>query len=265
MKKIFIFAVIVMTCSCANSAKNASVDSDYAQISSSSSQQDNSSFTAYSIGETGPAGGIIFYDKRSNSSGWRYLEAAPKEAEFAAAWSMNKTKVDKTNILIGSGKQNTEIIFNKFRTAEEEAGTAAVKAFNLEYNGFDDWFLPSQAELDQIYGNLKRRDIGDFADDMYWASNDADSEGFKTSVLNFSNGEMDFSAKDNIHYVRPIRQIPGPNPSAAASGKSSSGLGSGNAASVFKNSAFSTVIIGLAAAAVIVLMIFLPGNSPVEE
>ena len=33
--------------------------------------------TLYRIGDTGPAGGLIFYDKGNNIGGWRYLEAAP--------------------------------------------------------------------------------------------------------------------------------------------------------------------------------------------
>lgn len=35
--------------------------------------------TAYAIGDTGPAGGIVFYDKGEVTDGWRYLEAAPAE------------------------------------------------------------------------------------------------------------------------------------------------------------------------------------------
>ena len=42
----------------------------------------------YRVGDTGPAGGIIFYDKGNNSGGWRYLEAAPYGAEFQAPWSV---------------------------------------------------------------------------------------------------------------------------------------------------------------------------------
>jgi hypothetical protein len=34
----------------------------------------------YKIGDTGPAGGFVFYDKGNNSGGWRYLEAAPEDS-----------------------------------------------------------------------------------------------------------------------------------------------------------------------------------------
>ena len=36
----------------------------------------------YGIGDIGPAGGYIFYDKGSYSDGWRYLEAAPADLEI---------------------------------------------------------------------------------------------------------------------------------------------------------------------------------------
>ena len=40
---------------------------------------DNGEFEmAYDIGDIGPAG-YIFYDKKNNSVGWRYLEAAPAD------------------------------------------------------------------------------------------------------------------------------------------------------------------------------------------
>jgi hypothetical protein len=41
----------------------------------------------YKIGDRGPAGGWIFYDKGVISDGWRYLEAAPVEMEFRTTWN----------------------------------------------------------------------------------------------------------------------------------------------------------------------------------
>ena len=34
---------------------------------------------AYNIGDTGPAGGLVFYDKGNSSGGWRYLEVAESD------------------------------------------------------------------------------------------------------------------------------------------------------------------------------------------
>ena len=51
--------------------------------------------TAYNIGDTGPAGGIVFYDKGRVSDGWRYLEAARAGTEAEAIWGPN-TDVTET-------------------------------------------------------------------------------------------------------------------------------------------------------------------------
>ena len=38
------------------------------------------------IGATGPAGGLVFYDKGAVSDGWRYLEAAPVDQSTGIQW-----------------------------------------------------------------------------------------------------------------------------------------------------------------------------------
>jgi hypothetical protein len=43
----------------------------------------------YKIGDTGPAEGIVFYDKFSSAGGWRYLEAAPVETEQKLGWGIS--------------------------------------------------------------------------------------------------------------------------------------------------------------------------------
>jgi hypothetical protein len=165
---------------------------------------------SYKIGDTGPAGGIIFYDKRSNSGGWRYLEAAPIEAEFQARWSVHSTFVENTQEAIGSGKRNTQLIVEKFSQTSGEWDNAAQKVDDLEFNGVDDWFLPSKAELDQMYGNLKRRNLGDFKNERYWSSSQTTSWNSPWSQ-NFNDGSQNIGSCSSGLYVRPIRQVPGPN------------------------------------------------------
>ena len=169
--------------------------------------------SAYKIGDTGPAGGLIFYDKGNNSDGWRYLEAAPKEAEFQAAWSDNSFNVNnndyKTRSDIGFGKRNTQAIVERFREVTGNWNTAAQKAHDISCNGFNDWFLPSQTELDQIFGNLKRKNLGDFKNELYWSSTEYDN--WRSRGQNFKDGKVEEYSKSgrSIYYVRPIRQVAG--------------------------------------------------------
>ena len=137
----------------------------------------------FRIGDIGPAGGIIFFDQGSNAGGWRFLEAAPMEAEFQAPWSVRNTAVRDTRPEIGSGRRNTQLILETFRQTAGEWDTAAQMADDLVINGFDDWFLPSRDELDQMFGNLRRRNLGDFRNGWYWSSS-----GWWPNRQNFNNG-----------------------------------------------------------------------------
>jgi len=173
--------------------------------------------SVYKIGDTGPAGGLIFYDKGNNTNGWRYLEAAPVEAEYRVVWSDRDFAVDdddyKTRSDIGSGKENTQVIVEKFRKTTGNWNTAAQKARDLSLNGFNDWFLPSQTELDQIFGNLKRRNLGNFKDEMYWSSTEGKDVWYRERIAfcqNFKDGKMGTDYKTSNRYlVRPIRQVAG--------------------------------------------------------
>ena len=171
---------------------------------------------SYKIGDKGPAGGLIFYDKGNNKDGWRYLEVAPVEVEFLAVWSDTFFDVNdntyRTLIDIGSGKKNTQVIVEKCRVQTGNWNAAAVKIQDLSFNGFNDWFMPSQSELDQIFGSLKRKDLGDFKDRWYWTSTEvSNSWGTNRSARcqNFHDGKMGEGSKSERNYVRPIRQVAG--------------------------------------------------------
>lgn len=182
-----------------------------APVSSTQTPNRTSAASAtYKIGDTGPAGGFIFYDKGNNNEGWRYLEAAPMDVEFRdIRWSVHNTILDNTQKNIGFGKRNTQLIVDEFKQTPGEWDTAAQKTDDLVFNGFDDWFLPSQDELDQMYGSLKRKKIGNFKDGRYWSSTQSTQYKYCAYYQDFGNGEMSYATKSNSFFVRPIRQVAG--------------------------------------------------------
>ena len=110
----------------------------------------------FKIGDPGPAGGIVFYDKGNNSNGWRYLEAAPED-ECDVVWGCDvKSIIDTHGIAVGTGKSNTRaIVRNCYNT------NSAAKICTI-YRGGDesDWFLPSKDELNLMYKNLYLKKMG---------------------------------------------------------------------------------------------------------
>jgi hypothetical protein len=125
--------------------------------------------TAYKIGDTGPAGGLIFYDKGNNSGGWRYLEAAPEDIDRKLYATEEGVGIEAQRAM-GTGTANTRAIMVQANNRGGGFGWAAQACDALEVNGFDDWFLPSRDELHYMYGNLHMRNTGGFSLDWYWTS-----------------------------------------------------------------------------------------------
>ncbi len=127
----------------------------------------------YKIGERGPGGGWIFYDKGNSDGGWRYLEAAPDEltTREGAEWGCYKKEIaDAKGTAIGTGKSNTQAILKSCG----EAGIAARLCAEYRGGGKEDWFLPSRDELHLMYKNLHLKRIGDFNKviTFYWSSSE---------------------------------------------------------------------------------------------
>jgi hypothetical protein len=154
------------------------------------------------VGDTGPGGGVVFYDAGSTQSWGRYLEAAPVATEVDRTWatganqSADVTGADGT--AIGTGAANTLEIVNQ--TGNEDATSAAVYCDSLSYGGFTDWFLPSKDELNEMY--IQRTAIGGLSS-TYWSS----SERRPTTAWyqDFGTGNQDFDWKYYAFYVRPVR------------------------------------------------------------
>ena len=154
------------------------------------------------VGGKGPAGGIIFYDKGEHTEGWRFLEAAPNESELSALWGTAGINVAGTKTAIGTGKDNTKLIIN-FLTSNSETGKAAQLSTTLNINNYNDWFLPSKDELDQIYKNLKLKGFGKFKSNFYWSS--SQYHGSNAWGQYFGSGVQSNSYKDFTGTVLAIR------------------------------------------------------------
>jgi hypothetical protein len=158
----------------------------------------------YNVGDTGPAGGIIFYDKGKASDGWRYLEAAPSDQSAGIQWHNRDYCNVKTGTAIGTGKANTDAII----AAQGDGSYAAALCKNLTINGFSDWFLPSKDELALMYTNLKKVGLGGFGEGRLWSSSQDDSNGNGLGIAwyqYFSDGRQDSNFKYYKLAVRACR------------------------------------------------------------
>ena len=158
------------------------------------------------IGERGPGGGIIFYDKGSVTDGWRYLEAAPAETEFTAAWGPDGKEMPETELAIGSGRKNTRIIADRLKQLGE-TGRAAQLCDGLEYNGYTDWFLPSYNELILMIKTLSEKGLGGF-EGWYWSSSSEQYDGVGyVAAFDYkdSSGNRQLRWRSAVYKVRAVR------------------------------------------------------------
>jgi hypothetical protein len=159
----------------------------------------------YKIGDRGPAGGWIIYDRgpatdKKDIKRWRYLEAAPADQGTEAVWSDPKTKVTgASGIELGTGYTNTAKIIKAHGGSAEAAKLCA----NYRGGGMADWYLPSKKELALMFTNLKTQNIGDFADKEYWSSSESD-EAYAW-YQGFADGAVDSNTKTNRLRVRAVR------------------------------------------------------------
>jgi hypothetical protein len=163
---------------------------------------------AYKIGDTGPAGGIVFYDKGNSMGGWRYLEAAPAETErIAVAFSANGHNELVGSRKVGDGKDNTKKYIEVFQKVGGGINTAPWYCSELTINGFNDWYLPTLDELLYMYNNLFLKGIGEFKNASYWSS--YVNGWWYVFCVDFSDAteKHPFSPEEKRYQVRAIRRF----------------------------------------------------------
>lgn len=160
------------------------------------------SYLSYAVGDTGPAGGIVFYDDEADSTddiaGARYLEAWTSDEAGTHQWKTTTTATAGTSTDKGTGFANTYT----WMTGVEHPAAEVIR--NATHGGFDDWFLPSRGELNVMYA--QRVAIGGFAAAVYWASS---GSSFDDSAWgnNFDAGGGGPTTKTDTNRVRAIRSF----------------------------------------------------------
>ncbi len=119
------------------------------------------------------------------------------------AWRKEKDTITGGNATeIGRGLFNTGKII-QVQEGDSNSTYAALNCYGLNRNGFEDWYLPSRDELNQIYQNKDL--IGHMSAANYWSSTEVNEHS--AFIQNFGTGVQDICFKDALCRVRPIRAI----------------------------------------------------------
>jgi len=172
----------------------------------------------YHVGDAGPAGGIVFYDKGFYSLGWRYMEVSATDTGFFEWGCQNSDILESGSADIGNGLYNSAAIVNfhdnlanyylnpSVCNVLNNGTVAAQKALLEDAAHYDDWFLPTLGELQLVYTNIHLAGLGSFADMLYWTATQTDATQAKT--INFTTGETVSTSKipaSNIVNTRAVR------------------------------------------------------------
>ncbi len=151
------------------------------------------------IGDTYQGGVIFFLDGIGGG-----LIAAPSDQSSGIGWGCYGTNISGADgVATGTGYQNTIDICNSACIAGNKAANICN---NLSLGGYSDWFLPSQAELNEMH--IHHSLIGGFGNlnsSVYWSSTElGDDTAWEMNVVSGSNGP---GFKTYQRFVRAIRNF----------------------------------------------------------
>ena len=137
--------------------------------------------------------------------------------ETVTDWGCDTTSIN-TSALVGDGNSNTQEILNNCPSA----GIAARYCDDASFGGYNDWFLPSQDELNEMYLNIGKgstsvnssgvsnTNIANFGTNFYWSSTQqSTTNAYVNELANpvVTTGALD---KSTPQYVRAIRAVTAP-------------------------------------------------------
>jgi len=152
-------------------------------------------------------GGIVFYVDETGQHG---LVAAIEDIELTYEWGcygIELNGADGQNI--GSGYQNTLDIINQVCETNDGSIHAAQATIDYDSGNYNDWYLPSKVELEEMYNTLGNGgsglNLGGFLNSIYWSSSIVNSS--YAWAVDFDNSVSSPNYKTSSHRVRPIRSF----------------------------------------------------------
>ncbi len=153
-------------------------------------------------------GGIIAYIYQPGDNGYDQfvphgLIAAETDISKAIVWENDLTSSGTTSLDLGTGGANTSNIFSRSTVMNAAITSVMYTSGYKEYVYLDpeDWYLPSNDELYQLYVN--RAKIGGFNERFYWTSSEVDNT--MAVARDFVGGNLTFKIKTSLLALRPIR------------------------------------------------------------
>lgn len=164
------------------------------------------------IGDVGPGGGTVFYDHGSRQTWGRYLEAAPVgwydglSSDPTLGWcaSSEDWANDTITTLVAGGASGTAIgdgWANSVRIVRHCPHGAAAAARMYRGGAKNDWYLPAQDELVELYE--QRTIVTGLGETNRWSSTETDATTAWRKYFNAAGGDSGLKQFDNA--VRPIR------------------------------------------------------------
>jgi hypothetical protein len=144
-------------------------------------------------------GGLVFY---IDGTGQHGLVCASTDQSSSAEWGCFGVQISGTEgTAIGTGNQNTINIVNGCSTA----GIAAKICYDLELNGYNDWFLPSKDELSLMMGIGSI--VSGFEFKWYWSSSDYGGYPYYSAWCAYYSIGLNHFYKSDTYYVRAVRSF----------------------------------------------------------
>ncbi|MES2850052.1 MAG: DUF1566 domain-containing protein [Bacteroidota bacterium] len=150
-------------------------------------------------------GGIIAYILTEMDAGYdpnvqHGIIAATTDLATTAYWYNGiLTATGVTDTTIGAGTANTNaIVLN-----QGDGNYAAKLCYDLLLNGYDDWVLPTKAELNKLYNN--RTIVGGFQPSKYWSSSEVDANFAWVQDFGLITNNQGSGAKATVRFIRPVR------------------------------------------------------------